>query len=123
MGNGSTTTAPAARRLGSAQRWFFTMHALQRMDERGVLRSEVLTALDEPEVEYPAHGGRRMAERGGLAVVRADDVVVTVLRRTTEIHYWADSTAQPSFFASRSGGLSWPAPLPTPGRRCDEQAA
>src|SRR5947207_15791016 len=78
MGNGSTTTAPAARRPGSAQRWFFTMHALQRMDERGVLRSEVLTALDEPEVEYPAHAGRRMAERGGLAVVRADDVVVTV---------------------------------------------
>ena len=88
-----------------------------------MLRGEVLAALNEPEVEYPARGGRRMAERDRLAVVRADDVVVTVFWRTTEIYYRADSTAQPSLFASRSGGRSWPVPLAAPGRRCDEDAA
>jgi hypothetical protein len=123
MGDGSTATAPAAERPGFAPRWFFTLHALQRMQEREVLRGEVLAALHAPEVEYPAHGGRRLAERDGLAVVRADDVIVTVFRRTPEIYYRADSTAQPSLFASRSGGRSWPAPLATPERRCDEDAA
>jgi len=109
---------------GSARRWFFTIHALQRMHEMEVLRNEVLTALSEPEVEYPARGDRRMAQRGRLAVVKADDVVVTVLWRTTEIYQRADSTAQPSFLASRSSGRSCPVPLTVPGRKhSDERAA
>lgn len=123
MGNGSTTTEPASGRSGSVQHWFFTVHALQRMNEMAVPRREVLTTLNEPEFEYPARGDRRMTQRGRLAVVKADDVVVTVLWRTTEIYHRADSTAQPSFFASRSGGRSWPIPDPAPGRRCDEHAA
>ena len=71
-------------------RWFFTMHALQRMAEMAVPRSDVLAALNEPEVSYPAQRGRHMAVRGSLAVLSAGEVIVTVLWHTSEIYYRAE---------------------------------
>jgi hypothetical protein len=66
------------------------------MTEMAVPRSEVLTALNEPEVAYPARGERLMAVRGRLAVVSADDLVVTVLWHTSEVYHRADHTPRPS---------------------------
>jgi hypothetical protein len=97
MTNGPPATGPApgCPAAGSARRWFFTVHALRRMTEMAVPRGEVLSALNEPEVAYPTRE-RLMAVRGRLAVVSADDLVVTVLWHTSEIYHRADHTSQPS---------------------------
>lgn len=122
MGDGSTATAAAARCPGSAQRWFFTVHALQRMHEMAVLRSDVLVALNEPEVAYPACGDRRMAVRGHIAVVSAGDLVVTVLWHTTEVYHRADTTFHPLSLASRTRGQSRPQ-RSTPERKYSDDSA
>lgn len=66
--------------IGSS-RWFLTMHAISRMREMDLERSEVVAALDDPEIRYPARGGRYLACRGALAICFENDTVVTVLWR------------------------------------------
>lgn len=65
-------------------RWFLTMHAIARMHEMGLDRSEVVAALDNPEVQYPDRLGHLIACGGRLAVCFTGDTVVTVLWRGRE---------------------------------------
>jgi hypothetical protein len=64
--------------------WFLTMHAIKRMREMGLDRSEVVAALDDPEVQYPDRLGHLIACGGRLAVCFTGDTVVTVLWRGRE---------------------------------------
>lgn len=65
--------------------WFIEFHAMQRMKEMNIERSEVTKALDNPETDYPSPPkyGRdfRMATRGRVAVVYHPErrTVTTVL--------------------------------------------
>lgn len=62
--------------------WFLSLHALGRMDEMNLLRSQVVGALRNPDTDYPSRGSaRRIATRGPLAVVYEPEerLVVTVL--------------------------------------------
>lgn len=68
-------------------RWFFTVHALDRMAEMGVDRVDVLATLDSPHVDAPdlKNGrGRRRAFGPVLVVPYDGDVVLTVLWRSDE---------------------------------------
>lgn len=66
--------------------WTFTGHALQRMDEMGLLVSDVHAALNHADLSYPGRDGhdgqkRQVRVSGSIAVVVAneDRRVVTVL--------------------------------------------
>lgn len=50
----------------------------------GLGRLDVTQVLDDPEITYPGYKGRTMAQRGRLAVIAEDDIVVTVMPRTLE---------------------------------------
>jgi hypothetical protein len=103
--SGDREPAPLARPVRAGlPGWFFTVHALHRMAEMLVARGEVLAALDDPQVAYPARGDRLMSVRGRLAVVSAQRVVVTVLWHTGEIYHRADSACSPT----GSRGPAWP---------------
>ncbi|HEX9711732.1 MAG TPA: hypothetical protein VGB52_04155 [Actinomycetota bacterium] len=73
-----------------SQRWKICDHAKQRLDEMGLSRRDVLTALKQREVEYPGSlrhpEGRRVACWDRLAVVfnPATRTVITVLWRGIE---------------------------------------
>jgi hypothetical protein len=97
-------TPPARPARARLPGWFFTVHALHRMAEMLVARGEVLAALDDPQVAYPARGDRLMSVRGRLAVVSAERVVVTVLWHTSEIYHRSDSARSPM----ASCGPAWP---------------
>lgn len=73
-----------------SQRWKFTPHAIERMEEMGVERLDIIKALNEPEIDHPAHAHlgrhRRIAVKGPIAVVygKSSRTVVTVLWHTEE---------------------------------------
>jgi Domain of unknown function (DUF4258) len=73
-----------SRYSGERVRWFITKHALKRMRQMGLERSEVVAVLDEPEVRYPDRYGHFIACAGRLAVCFISDTVVTVLWRGRE---------------------------------------
>jgi hypothetical protein len=60
----------------------YTVHARQRMQERGVSESEVEAALRDPDITYPDGPGKTNFIRGRLRVVATADgkVVITVVR-------------------------------------------
>jgi Domain of unknown function (DUF4258) len=74
-------------------RWFLTLHALERMGERGVSRDELLATLKAPETTRPADHGRTVAVRGRLSVVFERDVVVTVVWAARPAEQTASSTS------------------------------
>jgi len=61
------------------RRWFFSMHALLRMQEMAAPRAEVLAVLAEPEVTYPSSSGRVIRRASRIEVCTDDEIVVTVL--------------------------------------------
>lgn len=69
---------------------FFSMHALAAMESRGFSRAEVIATISDPEVSYEQSdrgAGRRVHQRGRVAVVLGSDLtVITVLRR--EVGQW-----------------------------------
>jgi hypothetical protein len=86
-----TTTTIHPRLATEERRYFFTIHALNRMQEMLVSRSDVLATVRAPEVTYPSsRGGRRLAVRNRLAVVTNQEVIVTVLWHTTEFYARAE---------------------------------
>ncbi|MCY0878678.1 MAG: DUF4258 domain-containing protein [Firmicutes bacterium] len=60
----------------------YTVHARQRMAERGVSEAEVEAAIGDSDITYPDGPGRTNFIRGRLRVVAATDgkVVITVVR-------------------------------------------
>lgn len=67
-------------------RWKIAGHAWQRMHEMGVRRCDVIAVVNDPEQTYPAgrRSGRRIYQRGELAICAQGDVVITVLPRTLD---------------------------------------
>lgn len=66
--------------------WSLTGHAQQRMDEMGLTAAEVLSAVCDPQLTYPARPSatgypREARIRDGLLVIvsATKDVVVTVM--------------------------------------------
>jgi hypothetical protein len=66
------------------RRWFLSLHSLERMAEMGVNRCQVVDAIEDAEVTYPAIGGgnRFFSKKGTLAVCWTEDVIVTVCPNT-----------------------------------------
>lgn len=65
------------------ERWFFSLHGLQRMQEMNLSRNDVLDVLEDADVVY-ASQGRTVATKGDLAVVFQEDRIVTILYHRQE---------------------------------------
>lgn len=67
-----------------SRRWILTSHSRQRMREMSVSRWQVLEALEEAEVTYPARGGAYFSKKGSIAVCWCENRVITVCPNTYE---------------------------------------
>lgn len=71
--------------------WFLSMHSLERAQEMGLDRGDIIRVLNHPDIRYPSTGthadtGRMVAVRDGLAVVYNPEqrAVVTILYHQRE---------------------------------------
>lgn len=75
--------------LIKAERWSFSQHARDRMEQRGVSEDEALWCAEFPDVVRDGEDGRRVHSRGPIKVVvdPETNVIITVAdRRKTDDH-------------------------------------
>lgn len=67
--------------------WFLTRHALGRMAEMGLTRTDVVEVVDRPDTDYcDRKVPRRIAKRGDLSVVYDPNTlsIITILLNRVE---------------------------------------
>lgn len=77
--------------------WHLTYHARKRAAERGIADTELLKALNQPDVTYEQNDygpNRQMRQRGGIGVVvdQSTGAIITALFRSQD--YWLAQKAR-----------------------------
>lgn len=90
--NRATIEAPHATHTAPARGLYPSTHARQKMADRHVTWSEVVEAVERPEITEPHNGNRRYSRAGLCVVVAVNGCVITILLRRTE--QWTDEDAR-----------------------------